>query len=70
VGTGRHRDRPGVARVAAGLGVASNTAKDAVLADGKRVLIDKKDRFNGVNVVGVDDISARRVDVLDSARSP
>ena len=44
-----------VARVAAGLGVAWNTANDAVLAEGKRVLIDKKDRFNGVKVLGVDE---------------
>ncbi|MDJ0383756.1 transposase [Streptomyces sp. G-G2] len=44
-----------VARVAEGLGVAWNTANDAVLAEGKRVLIDKKGRFDGVQVVGVDE---------------
>ena len=44
-----------VARVAAGLGVAWNTANDAVLAEGKRVLIEDPDRFDGVQVVGVDE---------------
>ena len=44
-----------VARVAAGLGVAWNTANDAVLAEGTRVLIDDPRRFDGVRVVGVDE---------------
>ncbi|MDN5715789.1 MAG: ISL3 family transposase [Janibacter sp.] len=44
-----------IARVAAGLGVAWNTANDAVLAEGKRVLIDDEHRFDGVRVVGVDE---------------
>lgn len=44
-----------IARVAAGLGVAWNTANDAVLAEGKRVLIDDEQRFEGVAVVGVDE---------------
>ena len=44
-----------VARVAEGLGVAWNTANDAVLAEGKRVLIDDPDRFDGVRVIGVDE---------------
>jgi transposase len=44
-----------VARVAEGLGVAWNTANDAVLAEGKRVLIDDVARFDGVRVVGVDE---------------
>lgn len=44
-----------VARVAEGLGVAWNTANDAVLAEGKRVLIDDPGRFDGVAVVGVDE---------------
>lgn len=44
-----------VARVAEGLGVAWNTANDAVLAEGKRVLIDDPDRFDGVTAVGVDE---------------
>ena len=38
-----------VARVAEGLGVSWNTANDAVLAEGKRVLIDDPDRFDGVD---------------------
>ena len=44
-----------IARVAAGLGVAWNTANDAVLAEGKRVLIDDEHRFDGVEVIGVDE---------------
>ncbi|MET8361601.1 ISL3 family transposase [Micromonospora sp. NPDC005171] len=44
-----------VARVAEGLGVGWNTANDAVLAEGKRVLIDDPARFDGVRVVGVDE---------------
>lgn len=44
-----------VARVAEGLGVAWNTANDAVLAEGRRVLIDDESRFDGVAVVGVDE---------------
>jgi transposase len=44
-----------VARVAEGLGVAWNTANNAVLAEGKRVLIDDPHRFGGVAVIGVDE---------------
>jgi len=44
-----------VARVAEGLDVAWDTANDAVLAEGKRVLIDDPSRFDGVAVVGVDE---------------
>jgi len=44
-----------VARVAEGLGVAWNTANDAVLAEGKRVLIDDPGRFEAVTVIGVDE---------------
>jgi transposase len=44
-----------VARVAEGLGVAWNTANDAVLAEGRRVLIADPARFDGVAVVGVDE---------------
>ncbi len=44
-----------VARVAQGLGVSWNTANDAVLAEGKRVLIDQPQRFDGVRVIGVDE---------------
>ena len=44
-----------VARVAEGLGVAWNTANDALLAEGKRVLIDDPTRFDGVRILGVDE---------------
>jgi transposase len=44
-----------VARVAEGLGVAWHTANDAVLAEGRRVLIDDVTRFDGVRVLGVDE---------------
>ena len=44
-----------VARLAEGLGVAWNTANDAVLAEGKRVLINDPTRFDGVAVNGVDE---------------
>ncbi|MGV9769275.1 transposase family protein, partial [Microbacterium sp. NPDC003461] len=44
-----------VSRVAAGLGVSWHTANDAVLAEGRRVLIDVPGRFDGVRVLGVDE---------------
>ncbi len=44
-----------VARVAEGLAVSWNTANDAVLAEGKRVLISDPARFESVSVVGVDE---------------
>jgi len=44
-----------VARVAESLGVAWNTANAAVLAEGRRVLIDDEHRFEGVRVLGVDE---------------
>ena len=44
-----------VARVAEALGVAWNTANDAVLAEGRRVLISDPARFDGVAVIGVDE---------------
>jgi transposase len=44
-----------VARVAEGLRVAWNTANDAVLAEGKRVLIEDHGRFDGVTAIGVDE---------------
>ena len=43
-----------VARVADGLAVAWNTANDAVLAEGERVLIADPHRLDGVRVLGVD----------------
>jgi transposase len=44
-----------VARVAEALDVAWHTANDAVLAEGKRVLINDPHRFDGVTVLGVDE---------------
>ncbi len=44
-----------VARIAEGLAVAWNTANDAVLAEGRRVLISDPARFEGVQVIGVDE---------------
>jgi Transposase and inactivated derivatives len=44
-----------VARVAEALAVSWNTANDAILAEGKRVLIDDPGRFDGVKVIGVDE---------------
>lgn len=44
-----------VARVAEGLAVSWSTANSAVLAEGKRVLIDDPRRFDGVKVLGVDE---------------
>ncbi len=44
-----------VARVAEGLGVAGNAANDAVLAEGKRALIDDTGRFDDVTAIGVDE---------------
>jgi transposase len=42
-------------RVADALGVSWNTANDAVLAEGRRVLIDDPHRFDDVQVIGVDE---------------
>ncbi len=44
-----------VARVAEALGVSWHTANDAVLAEGKRLLIDDASRFDGVTAIGVDE---------------
>jgi len=44
-----------VARVAEGLAVAWDTANDAVLAEGKRALIEDPGRFDGVTAIGVDE---------------
>lgn len=48
-------DRLSVARVAAGLAVAWNTANDAILAAGQKLLINDSTRFDGVGVIGVDE---------------
>ncbi len=44
-----------VARIAEALAVSWNTANDAVLAEGRRVLIEDPERFDGVKVIGVDE---------------
>ena len=44
-----------VSRIAASLGVDWTTANDAVLAEGTRRLIDDPGRFDGVEVIGVDE---------------
>ena len=48
-------DRLSITRVAAGLGVAWNTANDAVLTAVRELLIDDPARFDGVRVIGVDE---------------
>lgn len=48
-------DHLSMARVAAGLGVAWHTANDAVLAEGRRLLIDDPARLEGVTTLGVDE---------------
>jgi transposase len=48
-------DRMSIARAAANLGVAWNTASDAILAAGTELLIDQPDRLDGVTCVGVDE---------------
>ena len=53
-----------VARVAESLAVSWNTANDAVLAEGKRVLIEDPRRFDGVKVVGVDEHVVRHEALL------
>jgi transposase len=44
-----------VTRIAEALAVSWNTANDAVLAEGRRVLIDDVQRFDNVAVIGVDE---------------
>jgi transposase len=44
-----------VARIAEALAVSWDTANDAVLAEGRRVLINDPTRFDGVQVIGVDE---------------
>ena len=44
-----------MARIAEALAVSWNTANDAVLDEGRRVLIEDPSRFDGVKVIGVDE---------------
>ena len=53
-----------VARIAEALAVSWNTANDAVLAEGQRALIDDPQRFDGVQVVGVDEHVVRHEALL------
>lgn len=48
-------DHLSVARVATGLGVSWSTANAAILAEGRRRLIDDPHRFDGVSTIGVDE---------------
>ena len=48
-------DHMSISRIAANLGVAWNTANDAILTEGHRRLINDPTRFNGVAVIGVDE---------------
>jgi len=47
------------AQVSEGLGVSWNTANGAVLAEGRRVLIEVPRRFDGVRMIGVDEHCGR-----------
>ena len=51
-----------MARVTEGLGGAWHTTNDAVLDEGKRVLIDHPDRLDGVTAIGVDEHARRRTE--------
>jgi hypothetical protein len=44
-----------VARIAEGLAVSWNTANSALLAEGRRLLLDDPQRLAGVSVIGVDE---------------
>ena len=48
-------DRMSIARIAAGLGVSWHTVNDALLATGHQLLIADPTRFDGVQVLGVDE---------------
>lgn len=53
-----------VARIAEALAVSWNTANDAVLAEGQRVLIGDPHRFDAVRVLGVDEHVVRHEALL------
>ena len=57
-------DRMSIARVAANLGVAWNTASDAILTAGTELLIDSAGRLDGVTTVGVDEHVVRHEALL------
>ena len=53
-----------MARIAEGLGVSWTTANTAVLAEGQRVLLNDPTRFDGVQVLGVDEHVVRHEALL------
>ena len=63
-------DRLSVARIAAGLAVAWNTANDAILATGQELLINDPTRFDGVRVIGVDEHVWSRIPAGAANTSP
>ncbi len=58
-------DHLSVSRVAAGLGVSWHTANNAVLDEGRRVLISDPGRLDGVAVIGVDEHAWRHTRLGD-----
>jgi hypothetical protein len=52
VGRGKHAT---VARAAEALGVAWNTANDAIVAEGQRALVEDPGRLDVVTAIGVDE---------------
>ncbi|SPF67128.1 Hypothetical protein PROPJV5_0138 [Propionibacterium ruminifibrarum] len=54
-----------IARASANLGVAWNTASDAILAAGTELLSDNADRLEGVTTVGADEYVWRRTQAGD-----
>ncbi|GAA3852816.1 hypothetical protein KACC15558_35020 [Brevibacterium ammoniilyticum] len=52
-------DHDTISVIAAKLAVSWHTANSAILAEGRRLLIDDPTRFDGVSVIGVDDSPAR-----------
>ena len=52
-------ERMSVCRVAAALGVSWRTANNAILTRAEQTITGNPDRFNGVEVLGVDDSPAR-----------
>ena len=54
-----------VSRVAAGLGVSWRTANTAILEEGRQVLINDPNRFDGVRVIGVDEHCWRHTNTGD-----
>ena len=57
-------DNTAVSRVAARLGASWDTANNAVLSEGKRVLIETEGRFDGVTTIGVDEHVVRHEALL------